>query len=68
METDLKSYRSEFVPVSCNQGLNPHFEQNIMTRIQGKETFRKKAGKRPGREDRVVVLHHVVVRPLTKNR
>ena len=21
METDLKSYRSEFVPVSCNQGL-----------------------------------------------
>ena len=22
METDLKSYRSEFVPVSCNQGLS----------------------------------------------
>ena len=21
METDLKSYRSEFVPLSCNQGL-----------------------------------------------
>ena len=22
METDLKSYRSDFVPISCNQGLS----------------------------------------------
>ena len=41
--------------------LHPHFEQNMMT------TFPKKAGKRPGRVDRVL-LHQVLGRPLTKNR
>ena len=47
--------------LSLSLRLNPHFEQNMMT------TFPKKAGKRPGRVDRVV-LHHVLGRPLTKNR
>ena len=33
METDLKSYRSEFVPVSCNQALRKH--QNLAKNDQG---------------------------------
>ena len=53
--------------LSLSLRLNPHSEQNMMTSRQ-KETFRKKARKRPaGRVDRVV-LHHVLGRPLTKNR
>ena len=33
METDLKSYRSEFVPVSCNQGLRGSEGHFIMQQI-----------------------------------